>query len=96
MGKPYSDLSYLYLDSAKRQAPTRVSTVELEEAANSKVLNVDTVKSPVIIESMELLFNNGLYFLRTRSKDGSEGVAVASERAAYLYPLLKQLIIPFL
>lgn len=95
MGKPYSDLSYLYLDSSERRATSGVSTAELEEAANSKVLNVDGFTSPVVIQSMELLFNNGLYFLRTRSRDGSEGVAVASERAAYLYPLLKQLIIPY-
>jgi L-alanine-DL-glutamate epimerase-like enolase superfamily enzyme len=95
MGNKYSDLSYLHLDSSLVKAGSNVSTADLEAAANSKVLNVDHIQSPVIIESMELLFNNGLYFLRSRSKDGSEGVAVASERAEYLHPLLKQLIIPY-
>lgn len=95
MVNTYDDLSYLHLDSALTQARSSVSIEELEEAANSRVLHVQDITSSVIIQSIELLFNNGLYFLRTRSKDGSEGVAVASERAAYLYPLLKQLIIPY-
>jgi L-alanine-DL-glutamate epimerase-like enolase superfamily enzyme len=95
MANTYEDLSYLHLDSSLTQAKSNVTTAELEAAANSQVLNVESITSPVIIESMELLFNNGLYFLRTRSKDGSEGVAVASERASYLHLLLKQLIIPY-
>ncbi|TBL69691.1 mandelate racemase/muconate lactonizing enzyme family protein [Paenibacillus thalictri] len=94
MDKTYTDLSYLHLDPSLTQAKAGVSLAELEAAANSPVLVVD-IASPVIIESMELLFNNGLYFLRSRAKDGSVGVAVASERAAYLHPLLKQLIIPY-
>ncbi|MBW7453813.1 mandelate racemase/muconate lactonizing enzyme family protein [Paenibacillus sepulcri] len=88
-------MSYLHLDGSLTKARSHVSTEELEEAANSAVLKVDDLRSPVIIESMELLFNNGLYFLRSRSRDGSEGVAVASERAVYLHPLLKQLILPY-
>ncbi|MDF2959048.1 MAG: Mandelate racemase/muconate lactonizing enzyme C-terminal domain protein [Paenibacillus sp.] len=95
MGNRYTDLSYLHLNSDLIQTNSHVSIADLEAAATSTVLRVDDIKSPVIIESMELLFNNGLYFLRSRSKDGSEGVAVASERAEYLHPLLKQLIIPF-
>ncbi|WP_282942603.1 mandelate racemase/muconate lactonizing enzyme family protein [Paenibacillus sp. RC67] len=95
MVNTYNDLSYLHLDSALTQAQSNVSITDLEEAANSAVLNVEGISSPVIIQSIELLFNNGLYFLRTRSKDGSEGVAVTSERAGYLYPLLQQLIIPY-
>jgi len=95
LNKKYNDLSYLYLDASLAAPKREVGIFELEEAANSTVLNVEDIQSPVIIESMELLFNNGLYFLRSRSKDGSEGVAVASERAVYLYPLLKELIIPY-
>jgi L-alanine-DL-glutamate epimerase-like enolase superfamily enzyme len=93
--KTYDDLSYLHLDGASAKAQSNVTVAELEEAANSTVLNVEHIKSPVMIESMELLFNNGLYFLRSRSKDGSIGVSVASSRAEYLYPMLKQLIIPY-
>lgn len=95
MNKKYEDLSYLHLDSSLTQAGKDISIAELEAAAHSNVLNVSGIPSPVIIESMELLFNNGLYFLRSRSKDGSEGIAVASDRAEYLHPLLKQLIIPY-
>lgn len=95
MVNTYGDLSYLHLDPSLVQRGTNVSTADLEREANSPVLLVGDIPSPVIIESIELLFNNGLYFLRSRSKDGSEGVAVLSPRAEYLGPLLKQLIIPY-
>ncbi|TDG00442.1 mandelate racemase/muconate lactonizing enzyme family protein [Paenibacillus piri] len=95
MGKKYDDLSYLYLDASLRKREAHISGEDLEAAANSTVLQVHDIHSPVIIQSMELLFNNGLYFLRSRSQDGSEGVAVLSSRAEYLHPLLKQLIIPY-
>ena len=72
-----------------------VTAAELDEASSLPVLNVDSIGGPVIIESIDLLFNNGQYFVHTKSTDGSEGVAVASDRAVYLHPMLKQLIIPF-
>ncbi|WP_274650129.1 mandelate racemase/muconate lactonizing enzyme family protein [Paenibacillus humicola] len=95
MRPDYADLSYLHLDGSLTQAAGAAGNDELEAAANSQVLQAGEIKSPVVIESIELLLNNGLYFVRSRSKDGSEGVAVASERAEYLHPLLKRLIIPY-
>lgn len=91
----YQDLSYLHLDPALTKSKAEVSRADLDEAENSAIVKVDDIASPVIVESMDLLFNNGLYFLRTRSKDGAVGVSVVSSRAAYLHPFLKQLIIPY-
>lgn len=95
MKTSYHDLSYLHLDPSLTSVNKSVELEELEEAANATVLQVDDIHAPVTIASIELLFNNGLYFIRSRSQDGSVGVAVASDRASYLYPLLKQLIIPY-
>jgi L-alanine-DL-glutamate epimerase-like enolase superfamily enzyme len=91
----YEDLSYLHLDPLLIERKRMISTAELEEAANSTVLDVSHISAMVIIESIELFVADGIYLLRTRTKDGSEGVAVASERANYLYPMLQQLIIPY-
>jgi L-alanine-DL-glutamate epimerase-like enolase superfamily enzyme len=73
----------------------KVDKAELEKEASRPVLNKNCVSSPVIIESIELLYNYGLYFVRTISKDGYEGISVASSRAKYLYPILEQLVIPY-
>ena len=68
---------------------------ELEKAAATPVLKPDVVSSPVIIESLELLRQGREYFVRARSKDGTEGVSVTNSRAAYLHPILNQLVIPY-
>ncbi len=85
----------MYRSSGDFLENIKVSGQELDEIANAPVLKVELFKSPVIIESIELLFNNGLYFIRTRSKDGTEGVSVGSERPVYLHLILNQLIIPY-
>jgi L-alanine-DL-glutamate epimerase-like enolase superfamily enzyme len=90
----YSDLSYLHLDASMTNPGSHARLAELEQLERASVLRIQ-IPDSVIIESIELLFNNGQYFVRSRSKDGAEGVAVASERASYLHPLLKKLIVPY-
>jgi L-alanine-DL-glutamate epimerase-like enolase superfamily enzyme len=71
----------------------------------------DTVStSPVKIASIEILrleqklFNlpflpsrdsGGLYFIRSRSTDGTVGISVAHQRIEHLYLILQQLVIPY-
>ena len=50
--------------------------------------------SPVIIESIELFKYSGTYIVKSISKDGAIGLAVCNGRARYLYPMLKELVIP--
>ncbi len=79
-----------------RAGASRTVDVErLDKAAARPVLNLDSVTSPVRIESIELLKSGRFYFVRTRSKDGAEGIAVTNSRAAYLYPILQQRVIPY-
>jgi L-alanine-DL-glutamate epimerase-like enolase superfamily enzyme len=68
---------------------------QLDKAAAAPVLKISSIKSPVKIASIELLRDDKNYFVRTRSTDGALGVAVTNSRAAYLYPILQQLVIPY-
>ena len=73
----------------------RITAEELDKAAARPVLDAAAVKSPVIIESIELLRAGREYCVHVRSKDGAEGLSVTNSRAAYLYPILKKLVIPY-
>ena len=75
--------------------PRKTSLAQLDKAAAAPVLKIPSVKSPVKIASIELLRSRRNYFVRTRSTDGAVGVAVTNSRAAYLYPILQQLVIPY-
>ena len=69
---------------------------DLKRAAEAPVLRLDDFKSPVIIDSIQLLKQDREYFVHVRSKDGAEGVSLTNPpRAEYLDKILKQLVIPF-
>jgi len=77
-------------------AESRKTTVpQLDKAAAAPILKLSSVKSPVKIASIELLRDNRNHFVRCRSADGAVGVAVTNSRAAYLYPILRKLVIPY-
>jgi L-alanine-DL-glutamate epimerase-like enolase superfamily enzyme len=50
--------------------------------------------TPVVIEQVEILRAAGNVFIRTRSREGTEGVSLTNGRD-YLIPLMKDRIIPF-
>jgi len=74
---------------------SKVTIEELEKAAETPVLQLGGLDSPLIVESIELLQKGREYFVHVRSKDGAEGVALTNSRAAYLSPILKRLVIPY-
>ena len=51
------------------------------------------ISSPVIVESVELLKNGSNYFVRTRSKEGAEGL-VGTKQIAEFIPIFKKLVAP--
>ncbi|MDR1115409.1 MAG: mandelate racemase/muconate lactonizing enzyme family protein [Tannerella sp.] len=51
------------------------------------------ISSPVIIEAVELLKNGSNYFVRTRSKDGAEGL-VGTKQIAEFIPIFQKLVAP--
>lgn len=74
---------------------SNVTIEKLEKAAETPVLQLYGLDSPLVVESIELLQKGREYFVHVRSKDGAEGVALTNSRAAYLYPILKRQIIPY-
>ena len=78
-------------------APRReVTWEELDRAAAAPVLHVESLTSPVTIESMELLRNGRTFFVRVRSKDGGEGVSIANaSRLREAYPIFLNRVAPF-
>ncbi len=49
-----------------------------------------------IVESAVLLRRRGRFFVRVRSRDGVEGIAVANERMTYLWPIMTQRVLSHL
>ena len=79
-------------------APAKQSSItveQLDRAAAAPILKLQSITSPVIIESVELLLKGREYFVRVRSKDGAEGISLTNSRAAYLHPILNKLVIPY-
>jgi L-alanine-DL-glutamate epimerase-like enolase superfamily enzyme len=85
------------LGSSGRAAdPTgEVSDDALEQAAAKPVLDVSDFKSPILIESIELLKKERDHIVRVRSKDGAEGIALDNGRADVLHPILNELVAPY-
>ena len=81
-------------DSSPRSRSSRLDS-RLAEAGTKPVLDRTPFKSPVIIESVELLRKGREHFLRVRSADGAEGISVDNGRADVLHPILKRLVIPY-
>lgn len=80
----------------KKSSSALASSQDLDRAAAASVLKLDGLKSPVIIESIQLLKKDKEYMVRVRSKDGAEGIAMTNPpRAQYLDHVLQQLVIPF-
>jgi L-alanine-DL-glutamate epimerase-like enolase superfamily enzyme len=67
---------------------------ELEKIALAPVLQVDFMKEPLVIESLELLKSGKHFIVRARSKDGAEGIAFTGEKINYLYPMLLKQVFP--
>jgi len=51
--------------------------------------------SPVIVKSVEVLRFSDVFLVRATSAEGAVGIATCNQRARYLYPMLKELVIPF-
>src|SRR5258706_14117146 len=68
---------------------------QLDAAGSKPVLDIKEFKSPIIIESIELLRKDKQHFVRVRSKDGAEGLSVDDGRMDVLFPILNHLVIPY-
>jgi L-alanine-DL-glutamate epimerase-like enolase superfamily enzyme len=72
-----------------------VTEEQLEEVAAKPILQLEGLRSPIVIDSIRLVKKDREYFVHVRSKEGAEGISVTNERAPYLYPILNQQVIPY-
>ena len=69
---------------------------KLDEILAKPVLKKELFKTPVMIDTVELLRMGGSYLCRVRSKDGAEGIAVAHTSMSTFFPIFVKNIQPFL
>ncbi len=67
----------------------------LDEILRQPVLKKELFKTPVIIETLELLRYQGNFLCRVRSADGAEGMSVGHGSLNSLYPIFVNLLQPF-
>jgi L-alanine-DL-glutamate epimerase-like enolase superfamily enzyme len=67
----------------------------LDEILAQPVLKRELFKTPVIIETLELLRYEGNFLCRVRSADGAEGMSVGHSSLNSLYPIFVNLLQPF-
>jgi L-alanine-DL-glutamate epimerase-like enolase superfamily enzyme len=68
----------------------------LDRVLAAPVLELEALKSPVVVESLELLHNRGTFLVRARSRDGVESVtAPNSDRLREAYPTFLRRVAPF-
>ncbi len=69
---------------------------ELDQAEAEPVLEIESLRSPVNIASMELLRTGQTFLVRVRSTDGAQGLAVANgSRLIDTYPIFLNHVAPF-
>lgn len=68
---------------------------KIDAALARPVLKRELFRSPVIIESVELLRHENRFLCRVRSKDGAEGLSVAHSTMSRLYPVFLHNLQPF-
>lgn len=95
-----SPLSHGVAGGAEGTGPRLSAEVEarharLREILAQPVLKRELFKSPVILESIELLCWENSYLCRVRSSDGAEGLSVAHSGMRTLFPIFLQNIQPF-
>jgi L-alanine-DL-glutamate epimerase-like enolase superfamily enzyme len=59
-------------------AADRMTAEQLDRVASGPLLDLENLRDPVIIQSMEILRNENEILVRVRSKDGAEGVIVGN------------------
>jgi len=73
----------------------RSDYARLDEILEQPVLKRELFKTPVIIESLELLRYRNSFLCRVRSTNGAEGISVAHSTIRTLYPIFTNTLQPF-
>jgi L-alanine-DL-glutamate epimerase-like enolase superfamily enzyme len=68
---------------------------KLGEVLNQPVLKKELFKTPVILDTVELLRLNNSFLCRVRSRDGAEGISVGHSGMNTLFPIFLRNLQPF-
>jgi L-alanine-DL-glutamate epimerase-like enolase superfamily enzyme len=68
---------------------------KLDDILHQPVLKKELFRTPVIIDTLELLHYNNRYLCRVLSKDGAEGISVAHNDISFLVPVFMKKLQPF-
>src|SRR5262245_14661360 len=83
------------LSSVRAADAAPVNKAALDRVLETPVLQLDFVKQPVTVASIELLRNGKNFLVRTRSTDGAEAITVPNPaRMVDLYPIFLKSIVP--
>jgi len=72
-----------------------VTSRQLDDIIDNKVIDLTGLNNPIIISKIEILLNMGQYFIKTTSKEGLVGISVANDRIKFCYPILEKCIAPY-
>lgn len=75
---------------------TPVTGEQLDAIIESKIVQVQGIPGPLIIESVKMVLCDRYCFLITRTKCGIEGISVFGKDWEYYYPILERKIVPYL
>lgn len=81
--------------AAEPQTDIKARYARLDEILKQPVLKTDLLKTPVIIETLELLRFGRSFLVHVRSKDGAEGYSVAHSGISTLFPIFLRNVQPF-
>jgi L-alanine-DL-glutamate epimerase-like enolase superfamily enzyme len=97
LASPFAITAASGAEGPKHVLPGEIETrhARLREILRQPVLKKELFRSPVIIESVELLRWENSYLCRVRSADGAEGVSVAHGDMRRLYPIFLRNLQPF-
>ena len=90
-----SSASALVGRSAQGARPANTNYATLDRVLQQPVLKRELFRSPVMIESVELLRDRDNFICRVRSKDGAEGVSIGHPFIArHSYPIFVNRLVP--
>jgi L-alanine-DL-glutamate epimerase-like enolase superfamily enzyme len=81
--------------TASPPADVKSRYAKLDEILKQPVLKTGLLKTPVIIEILELLRFDRSFLVHVRSKDGAEGYSVAHSGISTLFPIFLRNVQPF-
>jgi L-alanine-DL-glutamate epimerase-like enolase superfamily enzyme len=88
--------SLLSCNTSQKFAQLKLDYKLLDEILERPILKRDLFKSPVIIDSIELLRDRDSFICRVRSKDGAEGISIGHPFISkQSYPLFMNVLRPF-